>query len=396
MIVILAGLLLFLSSNTTVAALIQYHDSFINTQPVLHQSTNDDVYTGRLRIYVVEPNSRWSSEGTQFHFGFFDFVATPTLSIPYQGIYKETFRWDALQAGYSDVTEDNVMVIASVFNPEIHPGIIELAPYYENQYFDAYYVDATAAATPGKTGYNTVNQNFTHTVLCEESTGEGCGSCPPTAAALQAIYESHDYPFYYVSFVAENPMTRPRLNEFFTNGEIYTPVCFFDGGYRVNAGGWPDEEHYRSKIEACGRRDPHDLNLTVSLDWLENGLLQINVSIKNIEHTPPDILEIGDIVSGYNGFGQGGNISVEIRNKGNTTLANVQWNISIMGGIARRIHIFENDSIYLMENGSSFTIRTTSPIFGLGKVTILVTANEKSRRTQGFLIGSFLFLKRNT
>ena len=137
---------------------------------------NGSSYNGRLRLYVVEPTSRWDNDDRDpYHFGFLDFAFDDTLSIPYHDTYSNTIIWDGNQAGYSNIKETNIMVIATVFNPEINKGYSD--PPFGNP-FDAYYVDATAGAKPGETNYNTVNENFTHTVFVEEATATWCPYCP--------------------------------------------------------------------------------------------------------------------------------------------------------------------------------------------------------------------------
>jgi len=157
---------------------------------------NNAPYTGQLRIYVVEPESRWDNkDGDPYHYGFLDFAVDETLSIEYQDTYTNQVTWDASDAGYSNVRENNVIVIATVFNPEVNKGYAN--PPTKNP-FDAHYVDAAAGAEPGETGYNTVNEDFTHTVFVEEATAQYCPYCPAMAEALNSVYESEDYPFYFV------------------------------------------------------------------------------------------------------------------------------------------------------------------------------------------------------
>ncbi len=42
---------------------------------------------------------------------------------------------------------------------------------------------------------------FTHTVFIEEGTATWCPNCPNAAEALFSMYNSSDYPFYYVALV---------------------------------------------------------------------------------------------------------------------------------------------------------------------------------------------------
>jgi hypothetical protein len=199
-----------------------------------------------------------------------DLAVNEDLSIDYLGIYEDTITWQG------DVTEDNVMVIASLFNPVANQGYAD--PPSGNP-FEAHFADATAAAIPGETGYNEVNEDFTHTVLVEEATATWCQYCPDMAHALYAIYESEDYPFYFVALVDDkNPDAAQRNDEFNIAGY---PTAIFDGGRRVYVGGNPAQYVYRQRIEACGESDPHELNLSVSVEWMGGGELEIDISITN-------------------------------------------------------------------------------------------------------------------
>lgn len=359
-------------------------------------SLSSQIYNGRLRLYVVEPLSRWhDAEGHSWHFGFLDLAANISLSIPENETDHRTVTWDATQAGFSNVAEDNIMVIAAVFNPIAHQGIIDLPDPYEDEYFDAYYVDAAAAATPGMPGQNIVTDTFTHTVFCEEATGAHCGACPSASVALNAIYESHDYPFYYTSMDADsNDKTLPRLFEYFTAHIIAMPTCFFDGGYQLELGGGEGcEARFRSAIEASGQRDCYRLNLSVSLMWLGSGRIQADVSITNGANPQEPIIEIGTIASQWGGILKGSFITAEIKNSGTAPAVRVPWNISIQGGILKRIHIMNNGTIDMIESGGQKMVATTIPVYGLGNVEIDISAFNEKKKVQGFILGSFLFLQ---
>jgi len=69
------------------------------------------------------------------------------------------------------------------------------------------------------------------------------------------------------------------------------PSCFFDGGFEVFVGGYPQLYHYRDRIITSGTREVHDLDFTVSMEWLGSANLRISVDITNNEYEnyPPDI-----------------------------------------------------------------------------------------------------------
>jgi hypothetical protein len=246
-------------------------------QSVLTTQNEDAYYDGRLRVYVVEQVSRWTHlpSGDHYDFGFLDFALDSVFSIPEDGLFDYAWTWDASSAGYGDIEAGNIMVMAAVFNPESHPQYSD--PPTNLQPFDAYYVDAAAAATPGSPGVNESNQDFTHTTFIECASMTWCPYDTLVMDTLQMVYESGDYPFYYTWFVMDsNDVALDRMaNDY---NVFYFPVEFIDGGDEVILGLF-EEGVYRDAIEKCGGRDVVPLSLHVSVDWAGGGLLNIRVKI---------------------------------------------------------------------------------------------------------------------
>lgn len=139
---------------------------------IANQPTNKDGkavdYTGTLRVFIVEPSSRWQdNNGMKYEFGFLDFAMVSTLSIPYLGTYEETQTWTAVGTQFNSITQDNVMAQAVVYNSV---GVRNYSDPPSGSPFDAYYVDAAAQASPGVPGSNIVDGSSTHTVFIEEGT----------------------------------------------------------------------------------------------------------------------------------------------------------------------------------------------------------------------------------
>lgn len=135
------------------------------TQPVADKSDRSD-YDGYLRIYVVEPTSRWSDHSARkYEFGFLDFAFDSLISLPYLETFHTTRTWNSADDGFGAIAEDNIMVIAAVFNSEGHQAYSDPptgAPY------TAHYVDAAAASTPGVPGSNYSDATHSHTIFIEE------------------------------------------------------------------------------------------------------------------------------------------------------------------------------------------------------------------------------------
>ena len=239
-------------------------------------------YDGQLRVYIVEPVSRWNDyDGNPYHFGFLDFAMDETLSIGYLETYDKQMTWDAHTVGYDSIQNDNIMVIAAVFNPAIFKKYSY--PPSKNP-FDAHYVDAAAAAKPGEIGFNFKNETFTHTIFCEEATATWCHYCPASSVALMTVYDTYNFPFYFVAMIADKvPITYSYLkNKYNLYGY---PTCYFDGGYKIAVGS-TTANSCKNNVISSGKRNSHDLNLSLSLEWIGNGIIDIGVEITSNEEMP--------------------------------------------------------------------------------------------------------------
>ena len=251
-------------------------------------SQNYGAYSGTLRVYIVEPRSRWNNhDGEPYNFGFLDFAFNEKISVEYMETKHFNIEWNAASAGYPDVKESNIMAIAALFNPTPHDG--RANPPFGNP-FDAYYVDACAAAKPGEVGTNFKNETVTHTVLVETGTATWCPYCPIMDNALGNIFNKGELPFYLVALIADkNEKAYDRLiNDYNIYGY---PTAFIDGGRKVIVGGVSGESTYENAISYCMRQDVHDLELSIGCEW-DNGNLLINVTVTNLEQgdaTPPEV-----------------------------------------------------------------------------------------------------------
>jgi len=102
-------------------------------------------YQGTVRAYVVEPDSRWKDhDGEPYRYAFLDYAIDRSITV--DGSMYLDGRWNASQAGYADVTRDNVMVIAGLYNADGEQRYSD--PPDNTKPFTAHYVDAAAAARP--------------------------------------------------------------------------------------------------------------------------------------------------------------------------------------------------------------------------------------------------------
>lgn len=85
-------------------------------------------YNGHLRVYIVEPESRWNdANGNPLHFAVLDIPIDKNLALrrslnnlPLTAAetYDFSQTWRGSIVGYNDISRDNIMVIAAVFDKE--------------------------------------------------------------------------------------------------------------------------------------------------------------------------------------------------------------------------------------------------------------------------------------
>jgi thiol-disulfide isomerase/thioredoxin len=114
------------------------------------QNNEPSDYDGHIRVYVTEISSSmgWNDTwGYPYTFTFLDYAFDEDIHINPGDTWQQSMIWDGHEYtdGYGndfgEITEDNIMVIAVVFNAEWHQGY---AYPPDSRPFDAYYVDETA------------------------------------------------------------------------------------------------------------------------------------------------------------------------------------------------------------------------------------------------------------
>ena len=119
---------------------------------VFIENNEDYAYDGTLKVYLSEKISRWSnklptSDGDFFpyHFGFLDFIMNKPITIEGNSNRSYTDKRGINEFSYSIIKPEDIVVIAVLFNSESVPA--DSYPDDEDEGdFDAYYVDAAAAA----------------------------------------------------------------------------------------------------------------------------------------------------------------------------------------------------------------------------------------------------------
>jgi len=119
-------------------------------------------------------------------------------------------------------------------------------------------------------------------MFAEFGTELPCPNCHVAREALHKIYTSNDYPFYYVTLV--DFINTPAINRIDDYNIAGYPTVWFDGGYRVEVGGLPQNEaYYRQDLADCGARTVPTIDVNLTATWLGNAQIDIDVQVRNHE-----------------------------------------------------------------------------------------------------------------
>jgi len=130
---------------------------------------------------------------------------------------------------------------------------------------------------PGET--DELPSDFVHTVFGEYASATWCPPCATASEDLYAIYDSGDYPFYYVSLVYDmNSIAKERVNSL----AVYSiPAVFFDSGYFIETGAVGQAKYIETIEETATRKVKQPLEMTTSVSWNCDAKITVEVSIKN-------------------------------------------------------------------------------------------------------------------
>jgi len=135
-------------------------------------------------------------------------------------------------------------------------------------------------------GISTDSKEYTHTVLAEEPTATWCGYCPTVATYMDNIWESYEYDWNFIALVDDmNPYADERNTELGVSG---FPSVYYDGGYQVITGSGSPQSSHESMIDTCGDRTVADIDIDLTVVWLGDNELDIDVDVINNEATTYD------------------------------------------------------------------------------------------------------------
>jgi hypothetical protein len=129
------------------------------------------IYSGTVRVYIVEPVSRYRDYGgVNYEFGALDIPFDSIVDFEYQDSFSRTITWTAADGNVSSINETNIAAQVVIFNPEGFLTSSDTAGGNDHN-FIAHYADGCAYAEAGHTGTHNPDASNTHTVFLEESTG---------------------------------------------------------------------------------------------------------------------------------------------------------------------------------------------------------------------------------
>ncbi len=244
-------------------------------------TTDRATYQGYLRIYIVEPDSRYLDLlEKNYQFGFLGFAVNQAITVNDGQILSDTVIWNTGSLGL--ISQTNIKAIAVIFNSEGHPAYSQ--PANSTFPFTAHWADAAATSAPGVVGIDDHKEPYTHTVFLEEATASDCPGCTITREVLDNIYLAGNYQFLYAAMVTSNPTASSHLHGSYNIG--YTPTVYFDGGHSVFVGGSSVQSDYTSKIDLASTRPVPPVKLAVKLNFLSTTQLSVEYIVKSSNQAP--------------------------------------------------------------------------------------------------------------
>lgn len=117
------------------------------------QNNDPEKYNGHLRVYIVEPESRWDDVyGEPYHFSVLDIPIDKSLNVKQKSTsqiqslaetYDFSITWGGFLLGYNDISVDNIMVIAAVFDKDTDYAVQVASAIPDSLTTDKVYSDRT-------------------------------------------------------------------------------------------------------------------------------------------------------------------------------------------------------------------------------------------------------------
>jgi hypothetical protein len=155
-----------------------------------------------------------------------------------------------------------------------------------------------------KNGERSFKNNFTHTVFIGVATSQNCPPCDPWNQNMHNVYSSEDYDFEYVEMIGydtDGKILNLKAHDWIERYSIGAfPTSILDGDYKRIIGNRPKQ--LPSALNLCGNRTVSNITGNITLSWLGDAIIQVNISIRNNESFPYEgyvRVFISEIVSRY-------------------------------------------------------------------------------------------------
>ena len=145
-------------------------------------------------------------------------------------------------------------------------------------------VSSIAGAVTVRDGGEKQTTDFNHTIFVEYASTTTCPYCPAASQDMYSVYQSGEYPFYYVSLISDqNNIAKRRMNFMHV---YYIPTVYFDGGFQTVTGAVGDQP-YKDALDAAGERDlKGTLDMESSATWLGDAKFEVSVTVTNSGNKP--------------------------------------------------------------------------------------------------------------
>jgi len=150
------------------------------------------------------------------------------------------------------------------------------------------------------------NRDFTHTVFVEVATSQNCKPCHYWSQSIHDIYDSGEYDFHYVEMVVfdyDGELLNDEATDWYSYYDVGSvPKNIMDGDFRRISN---NSETFVEYLNDCGNRAVTDITASMTVIWLGDATIQVNIYIKNNEATQYNghiRASITEIVSRYNTY----------------------------------------------------------------------------------------------
>jgi len=147
-------------------------------------------------------------------------------------------------------------------------------------------------------------QNYSHTVFVGVATSQNCAPCHTWNQHLHDAYISGLYDFEYVEMIEfdhNGAVLNEKAHDWASGYGIGSyPTSIFDRDYQRIIGNHPEE--LPGALDTCGNREVADIAANMTVSWLGNATIEVNITIQNNEETQYDgriLAFITEIISRY-------------------------------------------------------------------------------------------------